>query len=253
MKRLLVIPLFLLASGCSSTDYTAQAKPPPAPAPKPVQATQTDKDEYLRRFSQQMQALERQQAEMPPRHTAPIERRNPFETPPPAVPEPQVVQGWDGTAPAQDPLPPPVTVSEYPAQPEPVYTAPEPDPVVTQPYYRPEPAYQPPAYTPPPQSYYSSSGSTIYRRGQDGGLSSPGDLSRQRSGPYQPQGSYDWRGPTAYGGSYGKDQIVRRKDGTTYHRTKADGNPFNNYSTKHNRNPFTGRKGYVNPYRSRRR
>jgi hypothetical protein len=42
-----------------------------------------------------------------------------------------------------------------------------------------------------------------------------------------------------------------RRDGTyvqPYHRTTPDGNPFNNYSTQGNVNPYTGQSGTVNPY-----
>lgn len=35
-----------------------------------------------------------------------------------------------------------------------------------------------------------------------------------------------------------------------YHRSKANNNPYDNYSTKGNTNPYTGEKGYTNPYRS---
>ena len=44
-----------------------------------------------------------------------------------------------------------------------------------------------------------------------------------------------------------------RKDGTYvpgYHRSAPDSNPWNNYSTKGNTNPYTGKPGYVNPYNS---
>lgn len=44
-----------------------------------------------------------------------------------------------------------------------------------------------------------------------------------------------------------------RKNGTYvpgHYRTNPDGNRFNNWSTKGNVNPFTGRKGYQNPYPS---
>ena len=50
------------------------------------------------------------------------------------------------------------------------------------------------------------------------------------------------------------DQYVNgyyRKDGTyvqPYHRSDADGNPFNNYSTRGNVNPYTGQPGTKNPY-----
>ncbi len=35
-----------------------------------------------------------------------------------------------------------------------------------------------------------------------------------------------------------------------YYRTCPDGNPWNNYSTEGNYNPYNGRKGYIDPYRS---
>ena len=35
-----------------------------------------------------------------------------------------------------------------------------------------------------------------------------------------------------------------------YYRTCADNNMWNNYSTKGNYNPYTGRKGYIDPYES---
>lgn len=41
-----------------------------------------------------------------------------------------------------------------------------------------------------------------------------------------------------------------RSNGTyvqPHYRTTADSNPYNNYSTKGNYNPYTGEKGYVNP------
>jgi hypothetical protein len=53
---------------------------------------------------------------------------------------------------------------------------------------------------------------------------------------------------------YGQDQTVNgytRRDGTyvqPYHRTMPDHNPFNNYSTRGNVNPWTGQMGTVNPY-----
>ncbi|MCC5029771.1 MULTISPECIES: hypothetical protein [Burkholderia] len=52
---------------------------------------------------------------------------------------------------------------------------------------------------------------------------------------------------------YGSDQTVSgytRSDGTyvqPYHRTAPDGNPYNNYSTQGNVNPYTGQRGYKNP------
>lgn len=42
-----------------------------------------------------------------------------------------------------------------------------------------------------------------------------------------------------------------RKDGTYvqgYHHTNPDGNPYNNYSTRGNTNPYTGQPGTKNPY-----
>jgi hypothetical protein len=42
-----------------------------------------------------------------------------------------------------------------------------------------------------------------------------------------------------------------RKDGTYvqgYHRTTPDNNPYNNFSTRGNVNPYTGQSGTVNPY-----
>lgn len=44
-----------------------------------------------------------------------------------------------------------------------------------------------------------------------------------------------------------------KKDGTyvqPHYRSKADGNPYNNYSTKGNYNPYTGAKGTKDPYSS---
>lgn len=38
-----------------------------------------------------------------------------------------------------------------------------------------------------------------------------------------------------------------------YHRTKANGSSYDNYSTKGNRNPWTGKKGYSDPYKKRTR
>jgi hypothetical protein len=41
-----------------------------------------------------------------------------------------------------------------------------------------------------------------------------------------------------------------RSNGTyveSYHRTVPDGNPYNNYSTQGNTNPYTGEQGHVNP------
>jgi hypothetical protein len=42
-----------------------------------------------------------------------------------------------------------------------------------------------------------------------------------------------------------------RNDGTyvqPYHRTAPDGNRYNNYSTEGNVNPYTGKRGTVEPY-----
>ena len=42
-----------------------------------------------------------------------------------------------------------------------------------------------------------------------------------------------------------------RKDGTYvngHYRSNADGNRYNNYSTRGNYNPYTGQQGYKNPY-----
>lgn len=55
------------------------------------------------------------------------------------------------------------------------------------------------------------------------------------------------------------DQYVRgytRSDGTyvqPYHRSSPDGNPYNNYSTQGNTNPYTGERGSqpANPYNAR--
>jgi hypothetical protein len=44
-----------------------------------------------------------------------------------------------------------------------------------------------------------------------------------------------------------------RSDGTYvqgHYRTAPDGNPFNNYSTQGNVNPYTGQPGTVNPHAS---
>ncbi|WP_338666813.1 hypothetical protein [Pseudodesulfovibrio methanolicus] len=41
-----------------------------------------------------------------------------------------------------------------------------------------------------------------------------------------------------------------RKDGTyvaPHYRSSPDGNPYNNWSTKGNTNPYTGKPGYKNP------
>lgn len=42
-----------------------------------------------------------------------------------------------------------------------------------------------------------------------------------------------------------------RQDGTmvpSHYRSDPDGNPFNNFSTRGNYNPYTGQRGTVNPY-----
>jgi len=42
-----------------------------------------------------------------------------------------------------------------------------------------------------------------------------------------------------------------KKNGTyvaPHYRSKSDGAKYNNYSTKGNSNPYTGQKGYKNPY-----
>ncbi|MGZ3235759.1 MAG: hypothetical protein ACXU8A_00115 [Burkholderiaceae bacterium] len=44
-----------------------------------------------------------------------------------------------------------------------------------------------------------------------------------------------------------------RSNGTyiqPYHRTAPDSNPYNNYSTQGNTNPYTGQQGTVNPYQN---
>lgn len=44
-----------------------------------------------------------------------------------------------------------------------------------------------------------------------------------------------------------------RSDGTYirgHYRSAPDNNPWNNYSTRGNINPYTGKPGYVDPYRS---
>lgn len=46
-------------------------------------------------------------------------------------------------------------------------------------------------------------------------------------------------------------QGYTRRDGTyvaPHMRTNPDGNPFNNYSSRGNVNPYTGQMGSVNPY-----
>ncbi|QLB63476.1 hypothetical protein [Paraburkholderia caribensis] len=53
--------------------------------------------------------------------------------------------------------------------------------------------------------------------------------------------------------SYGSDEQVSgytRSNGTyvePYHRTAPDSNPYNNYSTRGNVNPYTGQPGYKTP------
>jgi hypothetical protein len=55
------------------------------------------------------------------------------------------------------------------------------------------------------------------------------------------------------GGMTGSDEQVSgytRSNGTyvePYHRTEADSNPYNNYSTQGNVNPYTGQAGHKNP------
>jgi hypothetical protein len=44
-----------------------------------------------------------------------------------------------------------------------------------------------------------------------------------------------------------------RSDGTYvrgHHRSTPDSNPWNNYSTRGNVNPYTGKPGYIDPYKS---
>ena len=44
-----------------------------------------------------------------------------------------------------------------------------------------------------------------------------------------------------------------KKDGTyvqSHYRSRADNNPYNNFSTRGNVNPYTGKRGTVNPYTS---
>lgn len=44
-----------------------------------------------------------------------------------------------------------------------------------------------------------------------------------------------------------------RSNGTyvePYQRSRADSNPYNNYSTRGSNNPYTGSRGYSNPYPS---
>lgn len=55
------------------------------------------------------------------------------------------------------------------------------------------------------------------------------------------------------GGMYGQDQQVNgyaRSNGSyvePYHRTARDSNPYNNYSTQGNVNPYTGQVGHKAP------
>ena len=52
------------------------------------------------------------------------------------------------------------------------------------------------------------------------------------------------------------DESVRgyiRKDGTyvpPHYRSSANNNPYDNYSTQGNQNPYTGQQGTVSPYNS---
>ena len=56
--------------------------------------------------------------------------------------------------------------------------------------------------------------------------------------------------------SFAQDVYVRgyyRRDGTyvrPHYRTRPDGNLWNNYSTRGNINPYTGKRGYVDPWGS---
>lgn len=53
---------------------------------------------------------------------------------------------------------------------------------------------------------------------------------------------------------YGQDAYTNgyfKQDGSYvngYHHTKPDNNPYNNYSTYGNTNPYTGKAGTVQPY-----
>jgi len=55
------------------------------------------------------------------------------------------------------------------------------------------------------------------------------------------------------GTTYGNDEMVSgytRSNGTyvqPYHRTAPDSNPYNNYSTQGNVNPYTGQIGHKKP------
>lgn len=56
-----------------------------------------------------------------------------------------------------------------------------------------------------------------------------------------------------YGGSYGSDETTSgytRSNGTyveSYHHTAPDSNPYNNYSSQGNVNPYTGAVGHKTP------
>lgn len=57
-------------------------------------------------------------------------------------------------------------------------------------------------------------------------------------------GTLAWAGDVTVEGYY-------RSDGTyvaPHHRSAPDGNPYNNWSTKGNVNPYTGQPGYKNVY-----
>jgi hypothetical protein len=59
-------------------------------------------------------------------------------------------------------------------------------------------------------------------------------------------------GAPAFGQSPQYQRGYTRRDGTyvaPHMRTRPDGNPWNNYSTRGNVNPYTGRGGTVDPYR----
>lgn len=46
---------------------------------------------------------------------------------------------------------------------------------------------------------------------------------------------------------------VRKSTGTyvrSHYKSTRDSSRYNNYSTKGNRNPYTGKKGYTSPYKS---
>jgi len=61
--------------------------------------------------------------------------------------------------------------------------------------------------------------------------------------------------PLSAWAQWAPDQTVRghsRQDGAfvqPYHRTVPDQDPYNNYSTRGNNNPWTGQSGTVNPER----